>query len=252
MSSISRENLENVFGENWELLEKEASNFLETLSIEQSIDLSSLLLGEEDAAVQIDIPWCVVFNGDDIDLTCNQLLETAKRPDISTPAYDPSLVEPMRELRQILRRNGVFSDTYLILNAAYRLIQMSGRDRGGEFDIYRDYGRRYPQYAGDWKRKLTRQFGQKTVEVALERNNNLDTFFSESVRLVQDLEKVSPSLQEPDESVKNYIERALYSMEIQEINLGSEDGEGLRRATEILKTRNEPYKIAAYRLRNLI
>jgi hypothetical protein len=208
---------------------------------EEATEIAAAVLQGVDAGTT-DIPWVTVFPSDNIDVVGTRLLTTLRTPDYRTPAYDPELHLAVESTRAIIDASGATG--FMRPHAAYHLVQTAAGKPDENFRVYQDKARRWPQYADDWNKVLTEQFGPQGFAQAKDNQPELFELLDQSEALADAYFQDHGRLQQEGESTGAFIERAIALFDISSV-------EGLREASRILGRGQEGYRKASYRLRGL-
>lgn len=203
---------------------------------DKAIKIVSIAVFEEICSERT-IPWTMVFDNESLSDVIGRLEETLKNPDGVGIQNDVELRSGVNDLKRILWEAG--ADTgMLAAHAVWHMFGVVEGDQRRAF-IYQDLARRYPQYADKWITQLRKQFGEGNVQQAASRHPGFLTLMDESEKIAQ---LYSPnSLQKPNESVSQFLNRAF----------SSAAQVGLDELSRMLDSRLIPYQKAAYALRGL-
>ncbi|MBI2547342.1 MAG: hypothetical protein HYW23_02740 [Candidatus Aenigmarchaeota archaeon] len=205
-----------------------------------AIESASAVLYQYDSG-RVEVPWTTVFPSDDISRVYERLLTTLRTPDHQTPAFDPQLREPIKQLIKILSEADA-EDGAIACHASYYLVQVAAGKLEENFRTYQDLARRYPQYSNEWINTLLEQFGYDRVLKAAVQHLELFNLLHKNETL--GLQCGQPRLQQDGESTPDFIRRAIQALNIT-------DMDSLVTTTKMVDRRNIPYRTAAYNLRGL-
>lgn len=228
----------------------EAETIFKQLDIDSAVAAASAVLTDLESP-DIDIPWVVSFPSDGIQAVVGKLSTALKTPDNQTPFFNLDLQKPISQIKKLLGKNGLV-EGFTALHAAYYLTTVAAEQPGVTFTLYKDKARKWPQFANQWQEQLTKQFGGAEVARALEVNSELKQILNNTAKAADAFDKSAGSLLEEGEQIPGYLNRVFASFEMfSDIDLGAEDGSGLRKAAEIMSRRQLPYKQVAYAIRGL-
>ncbi|GEM_PF-6275992 len=161
--------------------------------------------------------------------------------------------ESIAALEGICRRE--WRCDYMGAAAALLLKQLLLPSGSKRFFIYHDAARRWPQYADSIQRKLAKQFYEKHISAALQRNSSLSYLFSESIRLYREDEARRVIPEEQAKGMVNMDNTArieLAFIEIREmISYKGGLDDGLSTYTKATERKLLPYQKAAHELRRI-
>lgn len=207
-----------------------------------AIEIANALLIEEDTGAS-DIPWTTVFPSDDINDVVKRLLAVIRTPDVQTPATNPDYRPTINDLKMILFKEGTLEGQFLALHAAYHLVRVAAGNLEEHFLTYRDMSRRWPQYTGDWEKKLAQQFGSNKSIDAINGNPELVMLLNGQQAIAREFESKG-SLQKPDESIPDFLTRAFIAFNITSL-------ESLESAAKLADKRFVDYRVVTYGLRGI-
>lgn len=230
--------IEQYHSNDWLIpLGEKAVEALKDFPREKALAAASVVYAKEGLS-QLNIPWTILFDSDDLDKSIDKLERTLKIPLGISPENDEEIRESVELLRRFIGETG--ASTYATAaHASMHMLKAVHGNTQDEFRIYQDLSRFYPQYAGKWGNTLSEQFGDD-YRKRVERDH--DSFFA-----ILDLDTINSAsfggggLQNDSEKTVNYVIRAFEAVGIV----------GLEEMTMLLNRRLMPYQQTAHRVRGL-
>lgn len=230
--------IEQYYSNDWlQPLGEKAVAALKDFPREKAIAAASVVYAKEGMA-QLNIPWTIIFDSDDLDESLDKLERTLKNPLGISPENDEEISESVTLLRTFIDEAG--ANTYATAaHASMHMLKAVHGDTQEEFRTYQDLSRFYPQYTGEWANTLSEQFGYDYKNGL--KSDHSSFFAILDLDIVNSVSLGGDCLQNDNENAANYIRRAFETVGIV----------GLEEMTRILNRKLMPYQQAAHRFRGL-
>lgn len=218
---------------------RDAKEALADFNHEEALTIATAVFAEK-CHFETEVPWEIVFPSEDIDNSLDRLeaaLLMSKGTSLDELLADPRIQNGASQIKSILSKESSPSGNITAFAARHVFRAIHGNQEE-DCHVYSDHARNYPQYAGDWLKELTKQFGDDFRDRLVREHSN---FFSIVEGGILNAAAINPTVRRPAESIPDYIKRAL--------SVAGDTGFG--ELTTILQRRLTPYRKESYELRGL-